>query len=486
MILFIHRKDLRTEDLEAWDFMARQGLPCMHLFILDPRLLEEGRTEAHSGRTFLSYLGRLVRQYRQEERVLHVCWGEPATVVERALELYPVTMLVWNRETTPYAIARDEAVCRVAAGKGVAVHTFEAHSLADLEDFRRFSGRTEPYKVFTPFYRKWREYLSMYARPAWAARLVHLPPAAVDGSALGAEGSDSAWTGHAPAAESASALAASFPPPFDPGLLDGPGEEPDEALSRFIDEGLAGYAAARDRYAAPGTSGVSAALNAGALSVRAAFEAASVRDAGEAWVRQLAWRDFYLYQAAYDPDFFRYESVFDLSGLTDRHLGAWVRAETGIPLVDAAMTELGETGQMPNRLRMVTAMFLTKNLLCPFPLGEAVFRRQLADYDNILNRGGWLWSASLGFDSAPYFRIMNPASQSLTHDPDAAYIRRWLPGLRHLDDRAIHQPLSGAIVDLKASRARAIEIYKEILASRRVGNGADATQPSAKGSIENP
>lgn len=127
------------------------------------------------------------------------------------------------------------------------------------------------------------------------------------------------------------------------------------------------------------------------------------------------------------------------------------------------MKQLNETGEMPNRLRMVTAMFLTKNLLCPFTLGEQHFRRQLADYDNTLNRGGWLWSSSLGYDAAPYFRIMNPATQSATHDPSGTYIRRWLPELAHLSDKQIHLPQPHAIVDLKASRARAIEVYKEIV-----------------------
>ncbi|MNE39424.1 Deoxyribodipyrimidine photo-lyase [compost metagenome] len=185
----------------------------------------------------------------------------------------------------------------------------------------------------------------------------------------------------------------------------------------------------------------------------------------EEWLRQLAWRDFYLYQARLDADFFSYEKVYDLGRLGTKHFEAWSMGRTGIPIIDAAMTQLNETGWMPNRLRMITAMFLTKNLGCPFIYGERYFRLKLSDYDNVLNRGGWLWSSSLGFDASPYFRIMNPVTQSQTHDPSGSYIRTWLPELAGLPDKVIHQPRPDAIVDLKSSRALAIEIYKEILNS---------------------
>lgn len=234
-------------------------------------------------------------------------------------------------------------------------------------------------------------------------------------------------------------------------------------LERFVRERLASYSESRDAYADDHTSQLARFLNTGAISARQAYEMTQGLPGSESWIRQLAWRDFYLYQAMYHDDFFRYEQLADMSKLSDAHLEAWAAAATGIPIIDAAMTQLNRTGELPNRLRMVTAMFLTKNLLCPFTLGEQYFRLHLSDYDNTLNRGGWLWCSSLGYDAAPYFRIMNPATQSQTHDPSGSYIRRWLPHLNHLTDKEIHQPQSGAIVDLKASRARAIEVYKTIL-----------------------
>lgn len=235
-------------------------------------------------------------------------------------------------------------------------------------------------------------------------------------------------------------------------------------LDRFVRERLTSYADSRDAYAEEDqTSGLARFLNTGAISARQAYEVTQGLPGAESWVRQLAWRDFYLYQAVYHENFFRYEQLSDFSALSDAHLEAWATASTGIPIIDAAMTQLNRTGELPNRLRMVTAMFLTKNLLCPFTLGEQHFRLHLSDYDNTLNRGGWLWCSSLGYDAAPYFRIINPVTQSQTYDPSGSYIRRWLPHLAHLSDKEIHQPLSGAIVDLKASRARAIDVYKTIL-----------------------
>lgn len=442
MNLYIHRKDLRIHDLPAIEYLAASGGPSLHLFVLDPSILQGGRQKEHSGRTFLRYLNRLIRLYREAGKPLQVLYGEPERVLVRTLELHPgIKEVLYHEEQTPYARVRDRKLRAIAEARGVRVTGFNDSMLIDPADFQRYCGRTEPYRVFTPFYRKWGEYLGQFYSPSSRTGLRELEIAPWD-----------------------SRLGEAFPIPWDLHAHGEPQEEPEPALERFVQERLAGYGDMRDRFAAPCTSGLSAAINTGALSIRQVYEAATERPLGESWVRQLAWRDFYLYQALYDPNFFSYEERYDLSELSDRHLAAWSEGETGIPLIDAAMTELRETGDLHNRLRMITAMFLTKNLLCPFPLGELVFRRRLADYDRVLNRGGWLWSSSMGFDPAPYFRIMNPVSQSETHDPAGAYIRKWLPRLRHLGDREIHLPRPEAIVDLKASRARAIDVYKTLLA----------------------
>ncbi|MGF7034472.1 deoxyribodipyrimidine photo-lyase [Paenibacillus mucilaginosus] len=453
MILFLHRKDLRTAGLPAFDYIRACGRPSLHVLVVDPFLLRRDRHREHSGRSFLVQAARLQQRYAAEGQRLHLLCGDPAAVTGTLLEAHAVHELVFHEDYTPYAVTRDRSLRQTAAARGVSVTSFDEQALADLRDFQRHAGRSEPYKVFMPYYRRWRDYLRQHFRPAStvsAGALQTLPLA---------EG----FAERFPLPpELEEALASCRLEPEDSG--------PEAALEDFLSGRLAGYAEGRDRYAREETSRLSRHLNTGALSIRHVYERLLDGSAdAEPWLRQLAWRDFYLYQSRLDPLFYRYEKVYNLSGMPSDGFQAWAEARTGIPIVDAAMTELNTTGWMPNRLRMITAMFLTKNLLCPFPYGERYFRYKLADYDNALNRGGWLWSASLGFDAAPYFRVMNPVTQAQTHDPSGAYIRRWLPELSGLSDKEIHLPRPHAVVELKASRARAIEVYKEILASSAGG-----------------
>nr|WP_207952322.1 deoxyribodipyrimidine photo-lyase [Paenibacillus turpanensis] len=434
--------------MRAFDYIAARNRPSLHVFILDPALLNGGREQEHSGRAFLGRLQALGEEYRRHGKQLQIVYGEPRKVLSRLLDLHPVEEVVVQREHTPYAAARDHVLRLLAESRGTAWTAIEDGTLVDGVELQAYGGRKEPYKVFTPFYRKWSEYLSVHYRPSSAAGLPEL---------------------EVTAEELAPAIAESFALPFPlEAYASSTWAEavPREVLRRFLESGIDEYAARRDFYAGEGTSGLSVYINTGAISIREIYEALPDTVAAEPWRRQLAWRDFYYIQAACSPAFFRYESLFDLSGLSDLHFEAWAEARTGIPIIDAAMTQLLETGVMPNRLRMITAMFLTKNLLCPFPLGEQLFRRKLADYDNILNRGGWLWSASLGYDASPYFRIMNPVAQSERYDPDGEYIRRWLPQLRALSGKAIHRPQPNAIVDLAQSREHAIAVYRSILGSK--------------------
>ncbi|MBJ6360689.1 cryptochrome/photolyase family protein [Paenibacillus sp. GCM10012307] len=450
MYLFIHRKDLRTYDLRAFDALKRRGLPGLHVLILDPLLLTEERMQAHSGQQFLEHAARLEQSYEAAGRKLHVLYGRPEEITADLLEAYPIQGVVAHADYTPYAKKRDAALAAATALRSVPVVFVEDLPLAPHAQFQEFSGRSEPYKVFTPFYRKWNSFMQTYYTGAASATISDLDTVNPLNEVIATRyelplQTAAAWSRikrlHA----------------------DGKDQNAQQVLRRFIDERIHAYEQRRDVYAEDGTSGLSRFLNSGALSARTAYEAAADMPAAALWLRQLCWRDFYLYQAALSKDFFTCEQQYEMSALDDGHFAAWANGETGIPIIDAAMTQLNQTGEMPNRLRMVTAMFLTKNLLCPFTLGEAYFRMHLADYDHALNKGGWLWSSSFGYDAAPYFRIMNPVSQSTTHDPHGRYIRRWLPELSGLSDREIHQPRPHAIVDLKASRARAVEVYKHIL-----------------------
>lgn len=261
-----------------------------------------------------------------------------------------------------------------------------------------------------------------------------------------------------------------------------------QRLARFADEQIAYYQNERDFPALPGTSQLSAYLAAGVLSPRQCLHAALAANQGEfdsgnpgviTWINELLWREFYKHILVGYPRVSRHRAFrLETEAVPWRHapeeLAAWQEGRTGLPIIDAAMRQLRETGWMHNRLRMVVAMFLTKNLLIDWREGERFFMRHLIDGDLAANNGGWQWSASTGTDAAPYFRIFNPISQSQKFDPEGRFIRHWVPELAGLNKRDIHDPstLGGLfapagyprpIVDLARSRERALAAFKNLV-----------------------
>jgi deoxyribodipyrimidine photo-lyase len=445
--LFIHRKDLRTDDLHAFDYLRERDEKSLHVLIYDPFLLRKDREKEHSGVNFLRHASALGRKYKEAKRQLHTAYGKPAEVVEWILSCLQdeISEIVVHRDVTPYAQERDRQIREVCESYGILFTQLTDHLLMDLQAFARFTGKSEPYKVFAAFHRRWVEFMNEHPNP----------PSAVAVTDLNVSEQMLDWPESIKVPD---ALLKNADEAVD--------QDPHVLLDQFLSERAADYGDHRDEFEAYEPSHLSSYVAVGAVSIRKMYDAAQrVSEAGE-WIRQLCFRDFYLYRAVYEKHYFEYEKVYDLSLLQDTYFERWCRAETGIPIIDAAMTELNETGHMPNRLRILTAMFLTKNLQCPFTMGEAYFRRKLKDYDNVQNRGNWLWCASLGENAAPYFRVNNPVTQSEKYDAQGDYIRKWLPELKDLHSKEIHQPRQDAIVDLKASRQAAIDVYKQILASR--------------------
>ena len=256
-------------------------------------------------------------------------------------------------------------------------------------------------------------------------------------------------------------------------------------LARFVDEAIEDYDTARDLPAKPGTSQLSPYLAAGIVSPRQCLHAALAGNRGEfdsgsqgvrTWIDELLWREFYKHILVGYPQVSRHRPFrAQTEALPWRNdaddLRAWEQGRTGFPIIDAAMRQLLHTGWMHNRLRMIVAMFLSKNLLIDWRKGERYFMRHLIDGDLAANNGGWQWSASTGTDSVPYFRIFNPVTQSQRFDPQGHFIRHWLPELKALDDKQIHLPVKSAdlfdkkqyippIVDLNRSRQRALAAFK--------------------------
>ena len=360
---------------------------------------------------------------------------------------------------------RDAALTRLLQSHGVPVETFEDQTILPPASLQ--TGKGTFFTVFSPFRRAWMRRLEETGIPAHpasgshAGRLLATPSEVPD--AL--DGFDS----------------------FDAGDLWPAGErEARERLDRFISERSTSYSLKRDLAAEDGTSTLSPYLALGVLSIRRCLAAALAANAGrleggdkgvETWITELVWREFYRHVLVGFPRVsknraFKQETESIAWRYDEELLDAWRRGQTGFPFVDAGMRQLLATGWMHNRLRMVTATFLTKDLLLDWRLGEAHFMRHLVDADLANNNGGWQWSASTGTDAAPYFRIFNPWTQGKRYDAEGDYIRRWLPELADIPAARLHNPkgLSSVeraalgypepIVDHASARLRALEAFQ--------------------------
>ncbi|MGE0626126.1 MAG: deoxyribodipyrimidine photo-lyase [Pseudomonadales bacterium] len=352
--------------------------------------------------------------------------------------------LYFNAEYPLNEARRDAAVQLACESYGIECHIRHGDVILPPGSVTKDDGA--PYSVYTPFKRRWldrvtRGELSPLPAPDRRRSIASVPSSATDPTALDAlprRAPDDAW----PVGE----VAAS------------------KRLATFVDAALSGYRDERDFPAKPGTSKLSAYLNLGAVSVRTCYARAAAEarsDGRESWLSELIWREFYRHVTAAFSHVSRGESFRqELDALPWRHdpdaLAAWKAGATGYPLVDAGLRELAETGFMHNRVRMVTAMFLTKHLLIDWREGEKHFMSHLRDADFASNNGGWQWSASTGTDAAPYFRIFNPTSQAKKFDPDDAYIRRFVP---ELTDGS--RPYPEPIVDHARARERALAFFKQ-------------------------
>ncbi len=353
-----------------------------------------------------------------------------------------------NHDDEPAALARDAAVRGRLAAAAVALHTSKDHVVFERAELLTQSGN--PYSVFTPYKRAWLAklndfYVKPYAVARHAGALAPLPANVASGvPGLGEIGFE-ATNLHQLKLPSGSAGA-------------------HEMFDEFVRERLGQYDEARDFPALRGPSYLGVHLRFGTLSIRQAARAAwqatqQPHAAGGAavWLAELAWRDFYhqllhhhprVATQAFKPE---YEAIkWERGAAADALFAAWCEGRTGYPLVDAAMHQINHSGYMHNRLRMVTASFLSKDLGLDYKRGEAYFAQHLNDFDLAANNGGWQWAASTGCDAQPWFRIFNPVTQSRRFDAQGRFIRRYLPQLARLPDELIHAPWLGRPLDLAA------------------------------------
>ncbi len=422
------RGELRLRDNRALAAAAHgaEGLACV--YILDDRLLRGTRSSPARTRFLLDGLGRLARDLEQRGQRLLIRDGRPEEALARLVQDARIERVHWSRDVGPFARSRDDAA-RIACEKaGAQVDTHSDHVIFESHEIRTRQGR--PYAVYTPYRNAWHEHWAL--DPPLPERASRLPPPL---------------------------------PGLDPGVVpdaDALGVPPvaglptaGEAAARrrlhgFLDGAVADYHVGRDLPGIDGTSRLSPYLRLGMVSAREcvaeAFErvAADPRAGARKWIDELIWREFYSAILAEHPRVLRRAYKQDYDALVwdddDERFAAWCEGRTGYPIIDAGMRQLVATGWMHNRARMLTASFLTKDLLLDWRRGERFFQQHLLDGDPASNNGGWQWAASTGTDAQPWFRIFNPTRQGERFDPDGAYVRRWIPELEAVPVEAVHRP----------------------------------------------
>jgi deoxyribodipyrimidine photo-lyase len=447
------RRDLRVEDHAALyhALRAARRVWCCFIFdraILDPLPRRDRRVEfiRDSLVGVEAQLRALAASHGVEGAALLVRHGTVLEELPRLAAQLHVQAVFANHDDEPAARERDRAMLGRLAAAGVALHLSKDHVVFERDEVLTQSG--QPFSVFTPYKNAWLKALTPFHLRAYpvarhAAALAAPPPGCAAGvpalEAIGFERTNL----HALKLPSGPAGA-------------------QELLQEFLGR-IERYHETRDFPAVKGPSYLSTHLRFGTVSVRQlAREAHQRMVAGmrgaEVWLSELIWRDFYhqilhhhprVASAAFKPEYDRIR--WEHGKAADTHFAAWCEGRTGYPLVDAAMQQINQTGYMHNRLRMVVASFLTKDLGLDWRQGEAYFALHLNDFDLAANNGGWQWAASSGCDAQPYFRIFNPVTQSKKFDPEGRFIRRYLPQLAALPAPLLHAPWLASALELQAA-----------------------------------
>ncbi|MFO1464024.1 MAG: deoxyribodipyrimidine photo-lyase [bacterium] len=458
------RQDLRLADNPALQAAQAAGGWVLPVFLWSPE--EEGAwAPGAASRWWLHQsLNSLAAELRCRGLELVIQRGPAAAALEALIEESGAGAVFWNRRYEPASMARDAAVKERLRARGIRAESFNAALLFEPWELETKGGG--PYRVFTPFWK------ACLGRPEVASP-TPLPPRLRSPDP-------------APASLRLADLGLEPKIPWDQGLREAwrPGEAGAwDEMERFLEVAMPAYLSDRDRPGVVGTSRLSPYLHFGEISPRQVWHAVRERAArdrragaqrgAEGFLRELGWREFshhLLYhfpetaERPLRPEFEKFPWRRDA-----RALSAWQRGETGYPIVDAGMRELWRTGWMHNRVRMIVASFLVKDLLIPWQEGARWFWDTLVDADLANNTLGWQWTAGCGADAAPYFRIFNPVSQGEKFDPEGDYVRRWVPELASLPKERVHQPWqAGAagypppIVDHGAARALALRALETI------------------------
>ncbi len=427
-VVFWMRRDLRLNDSAGLSHALRSGLPVLPVFIFDMTILDRLENKCDRRVDFIhQVLTNLQEELVKMGSSLYVVHDTPLNAYKKIVSEFEIKAVYANHDYEPYAKQRDGEIKVFLEKNKIPFTTFKDQVVFEKDEVTKDDGR--PYTVFTPYSRKWKKKLTedhtkeyptkKYFRNLIQAKAFPIPSL----KEIGFERTDIKFS----------------LPKLTPALLKN-------------------YKANRDFPSIAGTSRISMHLRFGTISIRKTTLYAL--QYSETWLNELIWREFYM-MILWDFPFIEkssFKKEYDHIEWrnNEKEFEKWCKGETGFPIVDAGMRELNATGFMHNRVRMITASFLVKDLLIDWRWGEAYFAEKLNDFDLSANNGGWQWAAGSGCDAAPYFRIFNPVSQQQKFDPEFEYIKKWVP---EFGTDKYPEPM----VDHAQARIRTLDAYKKAL-----------------------
>ncbi len=422
------RRDLRLEDNAALYHALKSNHPVLPLFIFDQLILEKLEDKKDKRIVFIyEQIEKLQEQLTRLGSSLLCLYGKPIEIWKQLINDYKIKSVYTNHDYEPYAIDRDQQVEQLLNQNDISFHTYKDQVIFEKEEVIKDDGT--PYTVYTPYSKRWMQklnsfYLNPYPTKKYFKNFLQTRPFKIPSlKEIG----------------------------FENRKVDFPSPEIPESL-------ILNYAEQRNYPALNGTSHISVHLRFGTISIRQLV--AKAKELSPVFLNELCWREFYMMILWHFPHVVNGAFKKQYNNIRWRNdaeeFDRWCKGQTDFPIVDAGMRQLNATGFMHNRVRMIVASFLTKDLLIDWRWGEAYFAAKLLDFELSSNNGGWQWAAGCGCDAAPYFRIFNPAEQTRKFDPDLKYIREWVPEFEDLD-----YPLP--MVDHKLARERCLKAYKAAL-----------------------
>lgn len=421
------RRDLRLEDNSALFHALNSGFPVLPVFIFDSDITTDLKNDDKRLIFIYDTIYKLKQNLESVNSDLLVFRGRPVEVFSQLFSQYEIDSVYAGIDYEPYSISRDDQVKTVCNVHGASFHEFHDHVVLAPSSVLKPDGN--PYHVFTPYSKNWMQRFKLnietvYPSEAFLNNFLQLAPV-------------------------------TFPTPGELGIDWHPVEFPGTLPAAGI---IGNYDKTRDFPGLDKTSRLGIHLRFGTISVRNL--ACTAYSLNQTFLNELIWREFYQMILYFHPRVVTrsFKPAYDRMQWLNRpeDFAAWCEGRTGYPIVDAGMRQLVQSGYMHNRVRMITASFLTKHLLIDWRWGEAFFAQHLLDYELASNNGGWQWAAGSGCDAAPYFRVFSPARQQESFDPDGTYLRKWLP------DFSPSKPYIKPIIEHSFARERAISIFASL------------------------